>query len=390
MRHNRRADGARLLAAALLLGAPHAARAEIAISSNDGHTVLDAKHAQVAPDPVRPDTVSVIDMAATPPRVTATVDVPGSVVGPPTAVWVAADESWAIVTSATKAQDDAPAGIAPDDRVSVLDLTANPPRVVQQVTAGAGATTVRVAPDGRLALVCNRTEGTVSVFTVDGKRLTPAGKVDLGKASGPSGLVFARGGAMALVSRNYDHQIAVLHIDGAKVTVDKRPITTGLAPYTMDVTPAGTLAAVANMGRGDGDIDTVSLIDLVAEPPRVVETASVGLSPEGLKLSPDGRFLAIAAQNGTTRPPGSPFLREQGRLILFAIEPGPRLRQVAEAPIGRWSQGIAFARDGRTVLVQNMVERTIAVFGFDGTALAPLAPIAFVGVGPAAIGTPWP
>ena len=142
------------------------------------------------------------------------------------------------------------------------------------------------------------------------------------------------------------------------------------------------------MGRGDGDIDTVSLIDLTAAPFRTIQTLSVGCSPEGVKWSPDGKFLAIGAQNGTTKPAANPFAQDHGRLIMLALE-AKALRPVTEAPIGRWSQGIAFSKDGRTVLVQNMVERTIMVFRWDGLKLFASNPLE-IGAGPAAIATPWP
>ena len=69
----------------------------------------------------------------------------------------------------------------------------------------------------------------------------------------------------ALLTRGGDNMVSVLHIDGTNVTVDPRPLTTGMAPYTMDINAAGTLAVVSNMGRGDGDEDSVSLIDLTVE-----------------------------------------------------------------------------------------------------------------------------
>ena len=372
--------------AALALGLlPGVAGAEVAVVSNDAHTALDREANQVAAPSAAPDTVAVVDLSHFPPKVAATVQAPGSVVGPPTSVWVAPDDSWAITTGATRAD---PAGISPDNRVSVIDLASSSPRVVQQVTAGAGATTVRVSPDGSLALVCNRAEGSVSVFTVRDKRLAASGKLDLGKQSGPSGLVFSRDGKTALVSRNFDNQIAVLHVNGTQLEVDKRPLTAGVAPYTMDITADGKLAAVSNMGRGNGDIDTVSLIDMTADPIRVVETVSVGLSPEGLKFSPDGKFLAVGTQNGTTKPPNSPFFHQHGTLILLAVS-GSRLERAAEAPIGRWSQGIAFSRDGTVILVEDMVERALSVFHSDGHRLTEAAPLP-MGAGPAGIGRAWP
>ena len=363
------------------------ARADLALSSNDAHTILD-NGVQVAPPEAAADTLSVIDLAASPPSIRATLDVPGSVVGPPMAVAVAKDESFAIVTSATKADPAGPAGISRDNRVSVIDLTATPPQIVQNLQAEEGATTVRIAPGGALALVANRFAGTVSVFTIEGGRLTPTGTVMIGPKSMPSGIAFTPDGKTALVTRYGDNMVQVLKIDGATVTLGARQITTGVAPYTIDVTADGTLAAVGNMGRGDGDVDTVSLIDLTAQPFRTVQTISVGCSPEGLKWSPDGQTLAVGTQEGTTKPAGSPFRGDRGRLAMYALA-DKQLRLVAEAPIGHWSQGIAFSREGRTVLVQNMVERTIQVFRWDGAKLWPGTSLD-IGAGPAAIATAWP
>jgi DNA-binding beta-propeller fold protein YncE len=368
-----------------IAGASMAARAEIAVSSNDAHTVT-VNGQQIAAEPVVADTLSIVDLAKYPPQVAATIDVPGSVVGPPYAVAVAPDESFAIVSSATKLDSADPKKIVPDDRVSVIDL-AGGPKVVQQVTAGAGATSVDISPNGSLVLVANRTEGTVSAFRLNNKKLEALDKVDLGNPKAdPSGLAFVSD-RVALVSRDGDNMINVLRIDGNTITVDPRPLTTGVRPYTLAVAASGNLAAVSNMGRGDGDIDTVSLIDVSSEPFRTVETISVGMSPEGLRFSPDGKFLAVGTQEGTTKKNGSPFQTPNGRLAMYAVD-GKSLRKVAEAPVGHWSQGIAFSKNGETIIVQNMVERTLAVFRFDGQKLTAGTPIA-IGAGPAALGTAW-
>jgi DNA-binding beta-propeller fold protein YncE len=368
-----------------IAGASMAARAEIAVSSNDAHTVT-VNGQQIAAEPVVADTLSIVDLAKYPPQVAATIDVPGSVVGPPYAVAVAPDESFAIVSSATKLDSADPKKIVPDDRVSVIDL-AGGPKVVQQVTAGAGATSVDISPNGSLVLVANRTEGTVSAFRLNNKKLEPLDKVDLGNPkAGPSGLAFVSD-RVALVSRDGDNMINVLRVDGNTITVDPRPLTTGVRPYTLAVAASGNLAAVSNMGRGDDDIDTVSLIDVSSEPFRTVETISVGMSPEGLRFSPDGKFLAVGTQEGTTKKNGSPFQTPNGRLAMYAVD-GKSLRKVAEAPVGHWSQGIAFSKNGETIIVQNMVERTLAVFRFDGQKLTAGTPIA-IGAGPAALGTAW-
>jgi len=364
------------------------ASADIAVVSTDGHTVTIDGVQQTA-RPAKPDSVSLVDLAHYPPRIIATIEAPGSVVGPPMAVAVAKDESYAIVTSATKLDPADPGKVAPDDRISVIDLRARPPKIVQQLNAGAGATVVRITPDGGLALVANRTEGTVSLFTIKDRRLEAAGKLDLGNPkAGPSGIVVTRDGKDALVTRDGDSMVSVLHIDGTAVTIDPRPITTGMRPYTIDINRDGTLAAVSNMGRGDGDRDVVSLIDLTAKPYRTVEQFGVPGSPEGLKFSPDGKILAVGSQNGTTKAKGTPFFREHGTLTLLAVK-GKELRKLAEAPVGGWSQGIVFAKDGRTILVENMTQENISVFRWEDGKLTQGKPLA-TGAGPAAIQTAWP
>jgi sugar lactone lactonase YvrE len=43
--------------------------------------------------------------------------------------------------------------------------------------------------------------------------------------------------------------------------------------------------------------------------------------------------------------------------------------KVAEAAQGGWPQGVAFSRDGKTLLAGNMSQRNIWVYAFDGKSL---------------------
>jgi DNA-binding beta-propeller fold protein YncE len=361
------------------------ASAQLAVSANDSKAVLVDGVNTVPANPAG-DTVSIVDLNVSPPKLVAEIKAPSSVVGPPSSVAVAPDETFALVTAATKVDPADPKKTAPDNKVSVIDLKASPPAVIATIEAGAGAAGVAINRAGNLALVANRAEGTLSVFTISGKTLTPAGKIELGdKTSGPSAIAFAPDGKTALISRDGDHKISVLNVDGNKVEHAKRDINAGLRPYPLDISSRGDVAVVANIGIGQGDSDTASLIDLQAKPPRVVDTVTVGQTPEGLKMSPDGRYVAVTAMNGSNKAKNSPFFNDNGVVVILDTS-GKKLTKVTEGKVGHWCQGAAWSKDGKTLLVQCMVQNELQVFGFDGKTLTPGTPIKVSG-GPAGIGT---
>jgi DNA-binding beta-propeller fold protein YncE len=376
------------LSLAALTSLSSGASSQLAVSANDGKAVLIDGVNSVPANPPR-DTVMLIDLNAKPPKVVAELEVPTSVIGPPMSVAVARDESFALVTAASKIDPADPKKTALDDKVSVIDLKASPPQVAAQVQAGKGAAGVSINRAGTLALVANRSEGTVSVFSIAGHTLTPVGKISLGDdKSGPSHVAIAPDGKTALVTRDGDSKISVLAIDGTKVEYTKRDISAGLRPYGLGIHPNGKLAVVANIGTGSGDADTVSLIDLEAKPARVVHTVTVGQTPEGIALSPDGAFVAIGVMNGSNKPKADPFFNDYGLVKVLSIK-GNELVPLSEAKIGHWCQGIAWSKDNRALLVQCMVENEIMVFDFDGKSLKPAGSIK-VGAGPAAIRTAEP
>jgi DNA-binding beta-propeller fold protein YncE len=347
---------------------PIAAHAELAVSANDNKVVLANGQARVVQNPA-PDTVAIIDLGASPPKLLAEIEAPNSVVGPPLSVAITPDESLALVTAAMKIDPQDATKQAPDNRLSVIDLKASPPRVTATLETGKGPAGLSINRQGTLALVANRAEGTVSVFTIQGQTVTPAGKVAVAdEKAGTSHVAITPDGKMALVTRDGDDRISVLSIDGTKVEYTKRDMNAGLRPYGIDIASTGAVAAVANIGRGGGDNDTISLIDLRAKPPRVVDTVTVGQTPEGIKISPDGSMVAVVAMNGSNKAKDSPFYNDNGTLVLFRVS-GTSLTKAAEAPIGHWSQGAAFSKNGRTILVGNMVEKDLWVFEWTGTTL---------------------
>jgi DNA-binding beta-propeller fold protein YncE len=373
--------GAAVLAAVLIAGGTTAAVAQLAVSANDAKVKLVNGKTEIV-NPAPPDTVSFIDMRASPPKVLAELNVPNSIVGPPSNVAVSPKEDFVLIAGGMKVDPADATKTIPDDKLTVIDITplkpgllkrlglskGEPPtpKVVATLQVGKGAAGVSINKAGTLALVANRNEGTVSVFTIAGSTLTPAGKVTVGgDKSGPSGISILPDGKSALVTLDGDNKIVVLSIDGGKVDATKRIISAGLRPYGIDVTAKGEVAVVANIGMGGGDADTISVIDLKLDPPRVVSTYTVGQTPEGIKVSPDGKFVAVTVMNGSNKPTDSPFHNAGGVLQIWSRN-GTQLTKAAELPIGVWCQGIAWASNSRTMLVQCAADEEILVVRYSG------------------------
>ena len=347
---------------------PINAAAQIAVSSNDGKLVLSNGTVSIPANP-GDDTVTIIDLGVSPPKVIAEFKAPSSVVGPPQNVAVAPDESFALVAATMKLDPADPKKQVPDSRLSVIDLKANPPSVIATLEAGLGPSGIAINPAGTLALVANYREGTVSIFTISGKTLTAAGKIDFGDPkAGPAAISFTPDGKTALVTRDGDHRISILSVDGSNVTDTKRIMTGGHRPYAVQVSPKGDIAVIGNQGANAGDIMPVNVVDLKGKAPRIVNTVDVGQYVEGLAFSDDGNYLAVIPQNGSNLAPSHPFYNDHGLLVVFGVN-GTTLTKIAEVNIGAWPQGVAWSHDGKTLLAQSMVDNGLAVVSFDGKSL---------------------
>ena len=356
------------------------ATAQIAVSANDNKAVL-VNGANVVPDNAPADTVSIIDLAASPPKVIGEVKAPASVVGPPQSVAISRGETFALVTGAFKVDPADPKKAVPDNKLSVIDLKAKPPAVIATLEAGLGAAGVSINNAGTLALVANRSEGTVSVFTIAGNKLTPAGKIQLGDAkSGPSHVAFTPDGKSALVTRDGDHKVSILSVDGNKVEDSKMFMVGGIRPYSLEISARGDIAVFSDQGGGQGDIDVINVIDLKSKPPRVVDTISVGQTPEGVAMSSDGNYVAVTVMNGSNRPKNHPAYNDYGLLQIYSVK-GTNLTKVAQAKVGHWCQGAAFSKNNKTVVIQCMVEKQLQAFSFDGRNLKPAGTVPLSGGG---------
>jgi len=227
-------------------------------------------------------------------------------------------------------------------------------------------------------------EGTLSTYTIKGKNIASAGKVDLGAPeSQPSGIVFVPNGRGALITRNNDDKVQWVSVDGSKVEPSPRTLNIGPKPYGIDITLRGDAAVVGTTGAGPaGSEDVIAVIDLSSGEPKLAKQIAAGSVVEHVAISPNGQFVAASVMNGSNLAKNAPMYNDFGRLRIFGLSNGT-LEPITEVPIGHWCQGVAWP-DSRTVLVQCMVEQEILSFRFDGRTLTSGSSIKVKG-GPAGI-----
>jgi len=333
------------------------------LSIQDGRAVLVDGVGKVGK---APDSLAVIELRDEKLRLHSELVMPTSLVGPPASIAVLPDKKYALVTAATKLDPNDANKVISSDLISLVSLGNGREslKVVDSIALGAGPSGLAVNREGDLALVPNRAAGTVSVVEIKGQKLTEKQKITIGDKSGPSQIVITPDGRRALLTRDGDNQISILDIKGSNITLNAKTIYAGLKPYSIDIDSSGKYAVVGNLGGGQGDADTISLIDLSMEPPRVVDTTTVGQTPEGVSFSPNGKLIGVTVINGSNKPKSSSYYGE-AVYKLFGIQDG-RLEYLSEAKGGQWLQGQAFTPDGRNVLVQDAYNQEIRLYKIDG------------------------
>ena len=179
--------------------------------------------------------------------------------------------------------------MGPDDKIYVIDLKAKPPKLVNTLTVGKQPSGLSFNPTGNLALVANRVDKSIAVLSVKGTEVTLIDTVPMDDIV--THVAFTPDGKHALATKFNANKVSLLDVNGEKVTYTKLDLPTGLWPYSVAVAPSGNIALTAdagNAGQSDGSVHTVDVVDLKAQPPRIIDRVVVGDAPEGLAFSPKG------------------------------------------------------------------------------------------------------
>ncbi len=366
--------------AALLQATP--ARAQFLIAGNDEKRTWD-ENGVVATLPPGKDTVSIIDIRdRAQPRVVANLPLMNSISGPPTNLAVTGNNTLALVANSLDwvNKDGAWQGV-PDNKLTVIDIEAATPQVVSTLTVGRQPSGLAINKRGNLAIVTNRADNSLSVLAIHGKDVTTVGTIALAIKNGdPTSVAITPDGRRALVTLTRANKVAVMNISGDSVSDSGYAMTTGLAPYNVQIAFDGKFALVANRGNAvsDGQVDTVSVIDLEENPPRVIDQVAVGDGPRGLAISPAGGFAAALTLNGSVSAKNAFYRHEHAAIVLLRID-GKKVRKVGETDAGAGAQAIAFSPDGRFLYVGNFLAGTIGILRLQGTKLMSVGEIKLPG-----------
>jgi len=318
------------------------------------------------------DTLQILDIGTDPlkPRVVGTLPLDNTIAGPPVNLAITADEKLALVANSVNVgEENGVRRQVPDNRVFVIDLTASPPKLIDTINVGKQPSGLSINRAGTLALVANRADNSISVLRIAGQKVTPIDTVAMGESV--AHVRFTPDGRRALAAKFPNHKIAVLEVDGEKVSYNKVDLAAGLWPYNVDVTPDGRLALTAdngNSGASDGQIDTVSVIDLEASPPRVIDKVVVGDGPEGLAVNPTGKMAVAVLLRGSNAAKNAYFYNRNGSVVALKID-GKKVTRTNEVEVRGLPEGAVFSADGKYLYVGNFIDQDITILRVDGDTL---------------------
>ena len=325
---------------------------------DDGKTILSAPGK---------DTVLIVDLAnPESPKIVATLPLKNSIVGPPVNVDIDPSGSVALVADSVDVTKDGDAlKQVPDNKVYVIDLKASPPKLASTVTVGKQPSGLSISPSGKMALVANRGDNSISVLSLNGSEVKVTDTVAM--PDSVAHVLFTPDGKRALAVRFAAHKVSVLDIAGDKVTYNKLDLPTGLWPYNVVVTPNGKLALSndnGGAGSSDGSVDTVSVIDLEANPPRVIDKVVVGDGPEGMAMSPKGDLAVSAILSGSNNKKAF-FYKKNGSLSILKID-GKKVTKTQDMEVGGLPEAVLFTPDGKYILAGNYMTQDFSILKVNG------------------------
>lgn len=314
-----------------------------------------------------PDTVSLLDFSQFPPAIRHLTNIANTVLGPPSNVALSPDQRHVLIADSIVLDAGRTNGWRPQQRIHVLDLSVEPPRVTSTVDTGLQPSGIVFNADGKRVAVANRAEGSVSVFRFVNGQLTRTQSVRIADPEAEvSDVASSPDGRWLVASITRAGVLAVLKWQDDAVVDTGRRISVYGRPYRVMFTPDGTQVLTSGAGAGTGlDTDALTVVELRGEKFETVDFVPLAAGPESFDISPDGRLAVAVLMNGSNTAPDGPLYRDHGLVVLLAREQGRWTRRQV-MPTGRIPEGVVFTPDGRHVVVQCHPDRELRVYPVAG------------------------
>lgn len=309
------------------------------------------------------DAVLVVDVSnPAKPKIRASLPLMNSLLGPPTNLQITPNGKLGLVANSVVMNQDGGAWkIAPDNKLFVIDLNANPPKLIDTVTVGSQPSGMAISHKGDLALIANRAGKSVTVLSIQNGAVKSLGDVPLGQEA--AAVAITPDGKRAFVCLNTVNKVAVLIIDGQKVTYDKTmDIPSALNPYNVDVTADGKYAVVSNTGAMKNNGDAEVVIEATGPHPHVIDLMTPGNGPEGFAIAPDGKTAAAPLLLGSGAKDSDWFKTRDGELVVMSIGRGGKMTVTGQAKLGALPEGVAYSPNGDYLYVGNYLDKDLQVF----------------------------
>lgn len=298
------------------------------------------------------------------------------------------------------------------DSVSVLNLHHNTVKQIITDDSFNEPYTITINPSGTLAYVTNSYSTTISIINIETNQVV--GVID--GFDGPSGMVITSDGlygyvnnygagddsglaqtvnivdltaniiidspitvglapAALAISPNNDYVYTINYVDGNQGTgtisvirtCDDTVINTiaGFSgPFAIAITPCGTYAYVTNFGSNNFAPfgTTVSVVNLQLG--EIVDTINLGIQPAGIAITPDGKYAYVSNYN--TLYAGSNFTdltAGQGTVNIIKIEKNKVVSPTIV--VGQSPANIAISSNGKYAYVTNYASNTMNVIKLD-------------------------